>query len=78
MEENAITPKTITELKQVTPSDISLISEGVLETSKVMTESTEELEHLSESLNQFASIKYKYDETSKKVRKQMRELIPRL
>jgi len=78
MEETAITPKTITELKQVTPEEIALISEGVLETDKVMTQATEELEHLSACLSNLSYTKDKYDETSGKVKKQMRSLMPRL
>jgi len=79
MEETvAITPKTITELKQVTPDEISQISEAVLEADKIMQHSTEELEHLSACLSGLSYTKDKYDEASKKVKTQMRGLVTRI
>ena len=77
-EESAITPKTITELRQVTPEEIACISEGVLETDKVMTHTTEELEHLSACLHNLSITKDKYDEISGKVKKQMRTIVTQL
>ena len=78
MEETAITPKTITELRQVTPEEIAAISEGVLETDKVMTHTNEELEHLSACLHNLSITKHKYDEISGKVKKQMRSIVTQL
>ena len=78
MEETAITPKTITELKQVTPEEIASISEEVLEADKVMHQTTDELEHLSACLSNLSVTKDKYDEVSGKVKKQMRGMVTRL
>ena len=78
MEEKALSPKTVTELKQVTPEEICELSECVMETDKMMNQSTEELEHLSSSLYSLAETKKRYDEVSKKVRGQMRNLVTKI
>lgn len=78
MEENALTPKTVTELKQITPDEISELSTQVMEADKVMQQSTEALEDLSSSLYSLAETKSKYDEASKKVKGQMRNLVTKL
>lgn len=78
MEDNALTPRTVTELKQVSPEEISELSCQVMEADKVMQQCTEELEDLSSSLCSMAETKTKYDEVSKKVRTQMRNLVTKL
>lgn len=78
MEEKALTPRTVTELKQVTPDEISDLSVQVMEADKVMQQSTEELEDLSSSLYSLAETKERYDELSKKVKGQMRNLVTKL
>lgn len=78
MEDNALTPRTVTELKQVTPDEISELSVQVMEADKVMKQSTEELEDLSSSLYSLAETKERYDEVSKKVKGQMRNLVTKL
>lgn len=78
MEETTLTPRTVTELKQVTPDEISELSVQVMEADKVMKQSTEELEDLSSSLYSLAETKERYDEVSKKVKGQMRNLVTKL
>lgn len=78
LEDKAITPKTITELKQVTPDEISSLAENVMEADKVMTQSTEELEHLSACLSNLSATKDKYDRVGSQVKKQMRALVTRV
>ena len=78
MEDNALTPRTVTELQQVTPDEISELSVQVMEADKVMKQSTEELEDLSSSLYSLAETKEKYDEVSRKVKGQMRNLVTKL
>lgn len=78
MQSMDITPRTITELKQISPDEISAISEQVMEADRFMNESTEELENLSQCLTSLSYSKTKYDEASSKVKKQMRNLIPKL
>lgn len=78
MEDNALTPRTVTELKQITPDEISELSTQVMEADKVMQQSTEALEDLSSSLYSLAETKGKYDEASKKVKSQMRNLVTKL
>ena len=78
MEETAITPKTITELKQVSPEDIAQISENVLEADRIMGQTTDELEHLSACLHNLSITKNKYDEVTGKVKKQMRQIVTKI
>lgn len=79
MEDNAIlTTRHITHLKQVKPEEIRELSEKVMEADKLMTECTEEMEDLSQSLYGFSATKDRYDEAAKKVKGQMRSLLPKL
>lgn len=79
MEENAlITAEQVTHLKQVEPEGIRQLSEKVMEADKLMTECTEELNDLSNSLYNLSATKDEYDEAAKKVKGQMRNLMPRL
>lgn len=75
---NAITPQTITELKQVPPEQIAKISEEVLEADRVIHKANEELEHLSACINNLSITKSQYDEVSGKVKKQMRQIVTKL
>lgn len=74
--ETVLNPQTITLLKQVTPEQLSELSEQVLEAEKVMVHSTDELDHLSNCINDFAYKKAEYDKVASVVKQQMRELIP--
>ena len=78
MEDMSITPRTITELKQITPAQVTAIAEEVLAAERTMTQSKDALEDLSASLNNFAYAKAEYDEVAGKVKRQMRELIPHI
>lgn len=78
MEDHAITPRTITELKQVAPEEIAAISEGVLETNKVMGQCADEMEELSQSLYDLSATKERYDKISKQVKGQMRGIFTKL
>ena len=71
-----ITPRTITELKQIGPEEISLIAEQVVDMNSKMTRCNEELENLSACINDLAYTKAAYDKTASTVKKQMREIIP--
>lgn len=78
MEETSITPRTITELKQISPEQVTAIAEEVLSAERLMTQSKDALEDLSASLNSFAYAKAEFDEVAGKVKRQMRELIPHI
>lgn len=78
MEETALTPRTVTELKQVTPEEISTIAENVMEADKVLRDSTDELEHLSSCLDSLSYSKNKYDEVSKEVKGKLRNIVTRI
>lgn len=68
----------ITHLKQVKPEEIRELSEKIIETDKLMTECTEELEDLSQGLYCLSATKDKYDEAAKKVKGQIRSLMPKM
>lgn len=79
MEENAIlTTQHVTHLKQVKPDEIRELSEKVMEADKLMAECTEEMEDLSQSLYGLSATKERYDEVARKVKGQMRSLVPKL
>jgi hypothetical protein len=52
------------------------MSGQVLEVNKLMTSSKDELENPSACLNDLDYTKQEYDKAAKRVKKQMRELIP--
>lgn len=78
VEEIAITPRTITELKQIRPEDVTLLAEEVMAAERQMTQSKDALEDLSQSLNSFAYAKEAYDKQVGEVKRQMRELLPHI
>ena len=77
-EETNITPRTITELKQISPDQVSALAEEVLSAERLMTQGKEALDDLSANLTSFAYAKAEFDEVAGKVKRQMRELIPRI
>ena len=78
MEDNAITPAMVKELKRALPDDVGEIIEGVLAANKVTEQSTAELEHLSMCLSQLAESNEKYNTIVAKVRSQMSYLVTKI
>ena len=74
-EETGITPKTITELKQVSPEELAQMSEDVISCVQSMNNATNELEYLSQNLHCLSAAKELYDKSADKVRTQMRNLM---
>ena len=74
MEDNAITPAMVNNVKNYPVEDITKLSESVIEATQITNQANEELDHLSDCLSDFAVTQEKYQKKSKTVRNQMRYL----
>ncbi len=74
MDNEAITPQMVNEIKGVPPEDIAKLSENVIEATKVTNRATEELKHLSNCLADFTQTHDEYQKKASQVRNQMRYL----
>ena len=78
MENNALTPEAITQLRRCEPDEIGILSEQVVKADQVTQANTRELEHLSGCLNSLAASCEKYEKVAKRVRSQMSSLVTKI
>ena len=72
MENNAITPQTVTQLTSLQPEEIASLSEEVMDATQLGNRAVDELDHLSKCMNDFVEVQDRYYKTVKKVKNQMR------
>ena len=73
-----IKPEGVTGIDKMDPNEINAFNEQVMQAGTVLSNVTEELNDLSQSLYQLSETHERYSKASKKVKSQMRTLLGKL